>query len=63
MCPRSKIDQKTTLKDLRKLIAHGSHVENMVKRPKWQFNKTVRLAGVTLRETLAKAFSKNLYKD
>ena len=53
--PESKIDQKTTLKDLRKLIAHGSHVENKVKRPKWQFNKTVRLAGVTLRETLARA--------
>jgi long-chain acyl-CoA synthetase len=52
--PETKIDKNTTIKNLRKLIAKGSHAQTNVKRPKWQFNKTVRFLGSIFRETVAR---------
>ncbi|MEI6237189.1 MAG: AMP-binding protein [Candidatus Saccharibacteria bacterium] len=52
--PESKIDKHTTLKTLRKLVAKGSHTQVNSKRPKWQFNKVIRLVGVAFRATVVR---------
>jgi long-chain acyl-CoA synthetase len=52
----AKIDQKTTLSALRKLVANGSHSGHDIQRPEWQYHKLVRFIGSGLRETIIRAF-------
>ena len=50
----SEINQTTTLKALRRMVAQGSHVEVADRRPVWQYQKTIRWIGSILRETVVR---------
>lgn len=50
----SDIDQTTTLKQLRKMVNEGSHVEAAAKRPVWQYKRPTRLVGSLLRDSLVR---------